>query len=88
MMKVFPTPLISNANSNNPTRRKCNWWQGASLRAVVLAEGSEDIRAYPETLRVRGQGVGLGRLPIVQPMLGTPFPGTTWDYLSCRRIHP
>ena len=26
------------------------------MRAVVLAESSADLRAYPETLRVRGQG--------------------------------
>lgn len=44
---------------------------------MVLAEGSEDLRAYPETLRVRGQGGRTWKIAYSAAKLGTPFPGTT-----------
>lgn len=67
---------------------------GTALGVVVLAEGSADLRAYCRLWPVLdltastqkhwepgGRWVGLGRLPIVQPLVGTPLPGATKKYL-------
>lgn len=42
---------------------------------MVLAEGSEDLRAYPETLRVRGQGDRTWKIAYSAANVRNIFPG-------------